>query len=138
MHPPSSLQKEIQGLRSEIKYHNHLYFNLASPKISDREYDSIYRRLQDLEGLCSLEICASSPTQKIGAGKIHSPHGKKHLTPMQSLENTYSEAEVIRFLERLEKLLFGESITFLLEPKIDGAAISLLYENGHLTRALTR
>src|SRR5437773_4432035 len=139
MHPllSKNVREEIRRLRSKVRYHNHLYFGKAAPEISDREYDALYRQLCNLEAFCPQEIPQDSPTQSLG-GDDASTLQAQHLTPMQSLDNTYSEAEILEFIKRLQKLLSGASLSFILEPKIDGVAISLLYRSGRLVRALTR
>jgi DNA ligase (NAD+) len=139
MHPPLSknVTEEIQRLRSKVRYHNHLYFGKAAPEISDREYDILYRQLCNLEALYPQEIPQDSPTQSLGGDDAPALQAR-HLTPMQSLDNTYSEAEILEFVKRTQKLLSGAPLSFVLEPKIDGVAISLLYRSGHLVHALTR
>jgi len=140
MHLPLSknVREEIRTLRSKVRYHNYLYFGKAAPEISDREYDALYHQLCKLEALYPQEIPQDSPTQRLGGDENTSALQAKHLTPMQSLDNTYSEPEILEFIKRSKKLLSGASLSFILEPKIDGVAISLLYRSGRLVRALTR
>lgn len=128
----------MQRLRVEIRRHDHLYFKKATPEISDLEYDLLYHRLLNLERLYPQEVSSDSPTHQVGEANIHASKAVQHLTPMRSLDNTYSESEILKFVTRLQKLLHGVSCSFILEPKIDGVAISLLYEKGNLVCALTR
>jgi len=134
----SSDEKRILELRREIARHNTLYYESAAPEISDREYDALYRELQDLESKHPGLISPESPTQQVGAAPLAAFQQVRHLVPMQSLDNTYSEEEVEDFVRRIQKLLPGEAIPLTVEPKVDGVAIALLYENGRLVRAATR
>ncbi|PWU07458.1 MAG: DNA ligase (NAD(+)) LigA, partial [Verrucomicrobia bacterium] len=129
-------KERIAELQREIEHHNRLYFEEAAPTISDREYDALYRELQELEK--SSPPSPDSPTQRIGGRPLEQFRQVQHLLPMQSLANTYSEKEVLEFINRLQRLLPGEILSFAIEPKVDGVAIALLYENGHLVRAATR
>ncbi len=128
----------ITELRSQIARHNQLYYEQAAPEISDREYDALYRELADLEAAHPELAALDSPTQTVGAAPLAAFQQARHLVPMQSLDNTYSEEEVADFLRRMERLLSGATIPLIIEPKVDGVAISLLYENGRFTRAVTR
>ena len=128
----------IEELRSRIAHHDRLYYEKAKPEISDREYDALYRELVDLERAQPELLTPDSPTQKVGGRPQGAFAQVSHLVPMQSLDNTYSEEEITDFVERLQRLLPGEEIPMTIEPKVDGVAIALLYENGRLTRAATR
>jgi DNA ligase (NAD+) len=131
-------RQRLSELRTQIQRHNALYYERAAPEISDRDYDALYRELADLEAAHPELASADSPTQRVGADVQDAFTAAPHLVPMQSLDNTYSEAEVGEFIRRLQRGLHDEHIPLTIEPKIDGVAISLLYENGHLTRATTR
>lgn len=135
---PASPEARIAALRSRIAHHDRLYYEKAKPEISDREYDALYRELVDLERAHPELLTPDSPTQKVGGRPQGAFAQVSHLVPMQSLDNTYSEEEVADFVERLQRLLPGEEIPMTIEPKVDGVAIALLYENGRLTRAATR
>jgi DNA ligase (NAD+) len=128
----------IEQLRSQISYHDRLYYEQAKPEISDREYDAHYRELVDLERAHPELIAPDSPTQKVGGRPQAAFAQVEHLVPMQSLDNTYSAEEIGDFVERLQRLLPGEEIPMTIEPKVDGVAIALLYEKGMLVRAATR
>src|SRR5438046_2724795 len=119
--------ERIAQLRREIERHNALYYEQATPEISDREYDELYRELAELEQKCPELITPDSPTQRVGGKPLESFKQVTHRTPMLSLDNTYSESEVAEFYARMQRLLPGEEIPVAVEPKIDGVAISLLY-----------
>jgi len=136
--PPASIGTKAAELRRQISHHDRLYYEKAKPEISDRDYDALYRELVELERAHPELITPDSPTQRVG-GRPQSAFAQvRHLVPMQSLDNTYSEEEVGDFLDRLHRLLPDESIPLSIEPKVDGVAIALLYEGGRLVRASTR
>jgi DNA ligase (NAD+) len=128
----------IAWLRSEIEQHNRRYYEEAAPTIEDREYDALYRELVDLEQRFPQLVSAESPTQRVGGAPLKAFAQVTHRAPMLSLDNTYSEQEVADFYRRLERLLPNERIPVVIEPKVDGVAVSLLYENGVLQYAATR
>ncbi len=131
-------RKETQKLRTEIERHNRLYYVEAAPEISDRDYDALLRRLEDLEKQFPELATPDSPTQRVGGEPIKGFQSVRHTVPMISLANTYNKDELIEFDGRVKKLLGETPTTYILEPKIDGVAISLRYENGSLVRAVTR
>jgi DNA ligase (NAD+) len=137
--PP--LEQQIKELRRQIAHHDSLYYDQAKPEITDRDYDALYRQLTELERAHPELISSDSPTQRVG-GRPGRPQGAfeqvLHLVPMQSLDNTYSENEIAEFVDRLHRLLPAEKIPMTIEPKVDGVAIALLYEEGRLVRAATR
>jgi len=130
--------KRIEQLRNEIRKHDRLYYEEASPIISDREYDRLYRELIDLETQFPDLATADSPTQRVGGKPLKAFEQVPHLIPMLSLDNTYSEQEVKNFYARIQRLLPNEAIPVVIEPKVDGVAVSLIYENGRLRQAATR
>lgn len=132
------LRNRISRLREQIGRHNRLYYEQAAPEISDREYDALYRELLDLETAHPEFAASDSPTQAVGGRAQEGFRSAQHLVRMQSLDNTYSEQEVVDFVQRMSRLLPGETIPLTIEPKVDGVAISLLYENGKFARAVTR
>ncbi len=134
----ASAAKRITALRTEIEEHNRHYYEEAAPTISDREYDRLYRELVDLEERFPQLITLGSPTRRVGGEPLKAFSQIAHRVPMLSLDNTYSEKEVEAFYRRVEKLLPNEKIPFVIEPKIDGVAVSLLYEKGRLQYAATR
>ena len=134
----ASAAKRITGLRREIEQHNRRYFEEAAPTISDREYDQIYRELLDLEARFPSLVSTDSPTRRVGGKPLKAFTQITHRVPMLSLDNTYSEEEIGDFFRRMERLLPNENIQVVIEPKVDGVAVSLLYENGELRYAATR
>ena len=134
----ASAEKRIAALRSEIEEHNRRYYEEAAPTISDREYDRLYRELIELEERFPQFASTDSPTQRVGGEPLKAFAPITHRVPMLSLDNTYSEEEVGAFYRRMEKLLPNEKIPVVVEPKVDGVAVSLLYENGRLQYAATR
>lgn len=130
--------QRILDLRKQIERHNRLYYEQAAPEISDREFDALLRELQDLEKRHPELATPDSPTQRIGGEPLKEFVSVRHIVSMQSLDNTYSSEELRDFLVRVRKLAEGRSLQFTIEPKVDGVAISLLYEDGQLIRAATR
>jgi DNA ligase (NAD+) len=130
--------ERIDALRREINHHNRLYYLDAKPEITDQEFDAKLRELQDLEGAHPELITPDSPTQKVGGAPIEGFTQIAHTVPMMSLDNTYSEEELREFYQRLQKGLSRESIRCIIEPKVDGVAITIRYENGVLKYGATR
>src|SRR5437764_3539848 len=130
--------KRLEQLRDEVRKHDRLYYEQATPIISDREYDRLYRELVDLEAQFPDLLTPNSPTQRVGGKPLQAFVQIQHLTPMLSLDNTYSEDEVANFYKRITRLLPDEKIPVVIEPKVDGVAVSLLYEKGRLRHAATR
>jgi DNA ligase (NAD+) len=130
--------KRIAQLRGEIEQHNRRYYEESAPTITDREYDKLYRELSDLERRFPSLAIADSPTKRIGDQPLKAFRQITHRVPMLSLDNTYSEEEVTDFYHRLERLLPNKKIPVVIEPKVDGVAVSLLYEKGELRYAATR
>lgn len=134
----NSARLRAQELRKQIEYHNRLYYEQAAPEISDRAYDALYRELLELEEKFPSLATEDSPTRRVGGRPLEAFTQERHIVPMQSLDNTYSENEVREFYDRMLKALPGEEVPLTIEPKVDGVAISLLYEDGKFIRALTR
>lgn len=130
-------RQEIDSLRRELHQHNHNYYVLNSPTISDFEFDAKMRQLQDLESRYPEFYDPLSPTQRVGSDITTSFNQVAHQYPMLSLANTYSEGEVSDFYQRVQKAL-NEDFELVCELKYDGTSISLIYENGLLQRAVTR
>jgi len=128
----------IHQLRLDINRHNNLYYVEAKPEITDREYDRLYDELKALESQYPHFITADSPTQRVGGQALKEFRSVAHLKPMMSLDNTYSLAEIREFDGRVRKLLPGQSVAYVLEPKVDGCSISLRYNNGVLSLGTTR
>src|SRR6266540_1975325 len=130
--------KRIERLRDEIRKHDRLYHEEAAPIISDREYDRLYKELVDLETRFPDLVTPDSPAQRVGGKPLKAFEQVPHLIPMLSLDNTYSEEEVKNFYARIQSLLPNKDIPVVIEPKVDGVAVSLIYENGRLLQAATR
>ncbi len=132
------IQERMEWLRSEIARHEQLYRVDNTPEISDQAFDKLVRELADLEQAYPLFAQADSPTRKIGDDRSDGFVTVAHREPMQSLDNTYSRDELFQFDQRLRRLLNREELDYRVEPKIDGLAISLTYEDGIFVRAVTR
>ena len=132
--------KKIKKLRTEINEHNYYYYSLDNPRISDSEYDSKFQELQELEKQYPECVNSDSPTQRIGAAPLKLFKEVAHDVPMLSLENAFDQADVTAFDKRVrERLeLTKEDIAYACEPKIDGLAVSIRYEEGQLVYAATR
>ena len=131
-------QKRISDLRDALRRHNYLYYVLAQPEIDDREYDRIYKELESLEREFPDFIDPDSPTRRVGGEPIGGFRNVRHRQPMLSLDNTYAKDELMEFSKRLKRLIPQSEFTYVMEPKVDGVAIALQYDNGVLTVASTR
>ena len=130
--------KRASWLCEEIEKHNRLYYQEAKPEISDKEYDKLLKELVDLEKKHPELANANSPTQRVGGAPIDGFVTLKHRLPMLSIDNTYSPSELKEFDKKVCKALGKEKPSYIVELKIDGVAISLIYENGILTAGVTR
>ena len=136
-----ALQQRVAQLRIEISRHDELYYRSGRNEISDTEYDALKRELASLEAAHPELARADSPTGRVGDDRTEGFQTCRHRLPMQSLDNTYSEAELRTFDQRLRKVLGTPSDTplpYVVEPKVDGVAVSLTYEKGRFVRAVTR
>ncbi|HIP53570.1 MAG TPA: NAD-dependent DNA ligase LigA, partial [Chromatiales bacterium] len=139
MSAPPEIKARIAELREEINRHNYQYYVLDEPLIPDSEYDRLMRELQELEARYPEEITPDSPTQRVGAAPLGAFEEVIYRVPMLSLENAFSDEELLGFDRRVrERLGIDEEIDYAAEPKLDGLAISLRYENGRLVLASTR
>lgn len=137
--PDSSAASRVEELRDQLHHHNYLYHVLDAPDIPDVEYDRLLRELQSLEAQHPELFDANSPSQRVGSTILDKFTSVEHLVPMLSLDNVFSEDELVAFEQRLqERLDSPDSIEFTCEPKLDGIAVSLLYEQGSFVRAATR
>jgi DNA ligase (NAD+) len=134
----ASGKKEIERLREEIRRHDHLYYVSAQPEISDTEYDRMYKQLVSLEKQFPEMITPDSPTQRVGGEVEGGFQAVRHRTPMLSLDNTFNENEVLEWDDRLRRATGAVEFDYVVEPKIDGVSLSLVYENGLLVRGVTR
>jgi DNA ligase (NAD+) len=130
----------MEALRTSIEHHNYRYYVLDDPEITDAEYDRLLRELEDLERQFPQLVNPDSPTQRIGAPPLKAFGEVEHQIPMLSLANAFSDDEVLAFDRRVRETLGTEAavIDYVAEPKLDGLAVSLLYERGRFTRAATR
>ena len=141
MTAPSDTVKEVESLRDQIRHHNYRYHVLDDPEIPDAEYDRLVRALQALEADYPELVTPDSPTQRVGDQPIAAFGTVEHRLPMLSLDNAFSEDELRDFHRRVVDRLDledGDSLGYAAEPKLDGAAVSLLYVDGVLARAATR
>jgi len=134
----NSAHKRIIELRQIIEYHNKRYYQQDAPEISDAEYDLLMRELQNLEAQFPDDELASSPTQRVGAAPLAKFISFTHPSPMLSLANAFSEEEIIDFDNRLKRLASVDNISYVAEPKLDGLAVNLIYENGFFIKGATR
>jgi len=132
------VDKQIECLRAEIRGHDHLYYVLNQPEISDGEYDRLFAELKGLEGRRPDLITADSPTQRVAGAPVEGFGNVRHAVSMLSIDNTYNAEELRAFDDRVKKGLGESGYDYVVEPKIDGLAVSLRYEDGVLVRAATR
>lgn len=138
MSVPQQVRARAEQLREEIEYHNYRYYVLDDPVVSDAEYDRLLRELRDLEEKYPDLVTSDSPTQRVG-GKPRAGFGEVHHDlPMLSLDNAFTEGEVLEFDRRVRERLGVEQVEYVAEPKLDGLSVSLRYENGILVGGGTR
>ncbi|SMC46591.1 NAD-dependent DNA ligase LigA [Sporomusa malonica] len=138
---PASLTaaaQEIEQLRKTIHYHSHRYYVLDNPELSDREFDHLLRRLIDIETAYPSLITPDSPSQRVGGAPADGFERVAHLTPLLSLGNAFSADELRSFDARVKSGLESTAVEYVVELKIDGLAMNLVYENGRLARGATR
>ena len=135
---PAKIRCELQTLRNTIRYHNRLYYVEDAPEITDNVYDGLLLRLQEIESRYPQLVTRDSPSQRVGAKPASAFGEVQHRQEMLSLSNGFNEQDVRDFNRRLEERLQQQSLTYLVEPKFDGLAISLTYKNGVLLQASTR
>jgi DNA ligase (NAD+) len=134
----SQAARKHRELTEEIRKLDRAYYEEAQPLVSDQEYDRLYRELLDLEQAHPELATADSPSQRVGGAPLPHFTSVAHALPMQSLDNTYSATELEAFVDRIQKALEGEKLGFVIEPKIDGVAVSIRYEKGKFVQGLTR
>ena len=130
--------KRIDQLREQIRRHDYLYYVEAAPEISDRQYDRLFDELSKLEQAHPELITPDSPSQRVGGEPLEGFKQVTHAVPMLSVDNTYNEEELREFDQRVAKGLGRQDYAYLIDPKIDGVAVSIRYEDGMLIRAATR
>lgn len=135
---PLPPEEHIRRLRALIRHHDHRYYVLDDPEISDAEYDALYRELSDLEKQHPNLDDPCSPTRRVGFEPLSAFTSFVHSLPMQSLDNAFTKEDWQAFLDRTSRLLQGKSLEFWVDPKLDGLAVEVVYEQGRLVRAGTR
>lgn len=139
MGAPTEVSRRVQELRDEINHHNYQYYVLDAPEVPDAEYDRLLRELQQLEGDFPELITPDSPSQRVGAAPLKAFSSVRHELPMLSLDNAFNEDELRAFDKRVrDRLKTDDAIEYVCEPKYDGIAVNLLYEDGQLVRGATR
>src|SRR5436853_1857239 len=132
------IEKELETLRDEIRYHEHRYYVLDQPEISDAGFDKLMDKLKKLEAEHPELVTPDSPTQRVGGkpreGFVKVPHS----SPMLSLDNTYSEEELRAWERRVHELSGRKDVDYVCELKLDGMSLALIYEDGKLVRGITR
>ncbi|WP_409519166.1 DNA ligase LigA-related protein, partial [Pantoea sp. CTOTU49201] len=133
-----SVQEQITALRTTLRHHEYLYHVMDTPEIPDAEYDRLMVQLHKLESAHPDLITPDSPTQRVGAAPLAAFEQVRHEVPMLSLDNTFDEAGFLAFNKRVQdRLKSTDELTYCCELKLDGLAVSLLYEDGLLVRAAT-
>jgi DNA ligase (NAD+) len=135
---PAAARKRVDELRKLIARHDHLYYALDRPDVSDADYDALARELRGLEAAHPELVTPDSPTQRVSGQVSDAFATVEHLAPMLSLENATSEADLREFEARLKRALPGVEFSYVCEPKVDGLGVALLYEEGAFTRGATR
>jgi DNA ligase (NAD+) len=130
--------ENIASLRTILRFHEHRYYVENDPLISDYEYDMLYKKLESFEKENPSQVTKDSPTQRVGIGLIKDFPKTQHLVPMLSLENSYNDEDLIDWERKIKELSGLPDIEYSVEPKFDGASISLIYENDMLLRGVTR
>src|SRR5258708_35693580 len=136
--PPEKAKKRHAQLPEEIRGHDLAYSVLAQPTISDRDYDRLYPELLDIEKEFPEFPTADSPSQRVGGTPLKEFKPVQHVLPMLSLDNTYSQQELRDFVARVQRILPNETLDWMVEPKVDGVAISLRYDNGSFSVGAAR
>ena len=134
----NNIKKEALKLQKELTQHSYNYHVLDDPEISDIEYDMMLKRLIEIEEKFPEYSCLDSPTKRVGAPPLDSFEQADHSIPMLSLDNAFNDNDILNFHKRVVKNLNRENILYTIEPKLDGVAIELKYENGILVQAITR
>lgn len=131
-------ERNLKLLRDVLRFHEYRYYVMSDPLIADAEYDQLYKCLEKIEAANPALITADSPTQRVAKGLTKDFPKVQHLVPMLSLDNSYNAADLIDFDRKARELSGLQQITYCVEPKFDGASISLIYDNDLLTRGATR
>src|SRR5215468_11976912 len=132
------IQEKIDSLRERIRYHEHRYYVLDAPEISDAEFDQLMDQLKRLEAAHPELITPDSPTQRVGGKPREGFIKVRHSSPMLSLDNTYNEDELRAWERRVHELSGRKEVDYVCELKLDGMSLALVYEGGKLARGVTR
>lgn len=138
---PEAVHQRYQRLKSELNQYNHAYYVLDDPSVPDSEYDRLMRELQEIEAQYAELQTPDSPSQRVGGKALDSFSQVKHEVPMLSLDNAFSDTEMVDFERRIKdriNLAQDQKLIYACEPKLDGVAVSLIYQKGLLTRGATR
>lgn len=138
LNPPVQLRQRAEQLRAQLARHDRLYYVENKPEISDYEYDQLYHELDQLEVRYPVLITPDSPTQRVSGTPLAEFASLRHRVPMLSLANTYNRNELLNFCERVARSLVEMDFSFVVEPKVDGVAVSLRYEKGVLVSGSSR
>lgn len=133
-----TIKRQLTDLKQQINYHNHRYYVLDNPEISDSEYDALMRELKQIEDAHPSLVTPYSPTQRVGAEPIEALGVVNHPRPLLSLANAFNDDDVEAWFRRISSLLPGQQFDFVCELKIDGLAVALTYEDGQLVTGATR
>jgi DNA ligase (NAD+) len=131
-------KQDVEELRNILRFHEYRYYVQNDPIISDFEYDTLYKKLEHFEKENPQLITADSPTQRVGKGLVKDFAKVQHLVPMLSLENSYNADDLLDWDRKCKELSGLDVVEYSIEPKFDGASISLIYENDLFTRGATR
>ena len=138
MHDTKHLIAQAETLRADIRRHDDLYYSQGHPTISDAEYDEMMQNLRTIEASCPAADIADSPTKRIGITVLDGFAKRKHASPMLSLDNVFDEEALRKFYDKVAAHFGVSEIETCIEPKIDGLAVSVVYEDGNLVAACTR
>jgi DNA ligase (NAD+) len=133
-----SARHQVEELRKQIEHHNYKYYVEAAPEISDRDFDRLMQRLQELEKRHPDLVTPDSPTQRVGGQPIQGFRPVRQRVPMLSIDNTYNEKDLREFDARIRRWLKGQEPRYMVEQKIDGVSVTLVYENGQFSLGATR
>src|SRR6204780_5342857 len=134
----SAIQKKIEALREKIRYHEYRYYVLDAPEVSDAEFDKVMNELKRLEAEHPELITSDSPTQRVGGKPREGFTKAKHSSPMLSLDNAYSEEELLDWERRVHDLSGRTDVEYMCELKLDGMSLALVYADSRLERGITR
>ncbi|RUM39997.1 MAG: DNA ligase (NAD(+)) LigA, partial [Desulfobulbus sp.] len=136
---PDEIREQARTLRKELNYHNYRYYVLDDPVIADVDYDRLFRRLLELEERYPELVTPDSPTRRVGGKPLPRFEEVRHVSPMLSLDNIFDRAELQDFEEKLHRYLKSDDpLTYIAEPKMDGLAVELVYEQGVFVLGATR